>query len=68
MSDDAKNLIGRLICDRSERFGQRGLVDFKSHSFLGGIDWDNIRDMTPPYVPDIQEAFGKPLRTETEIP
>ena len=34
VSEQAKDLIKRLICDRAERFGQNGLTDFQSHPFL----------------------------------
>ena len=53
ISEQAKDLIKRLICDRAERFGQNGLTDFQSHPFLSDIDFINIRERTPPYVPEI---------------
>ena len=31
VSDDAKNLMRQLICDRETRFGRNGLSDFKLH-------------------------------------
>ena len=44
MSEDAQDLIKRLICVPSERFGKNGLDEFKAHVWFSGIDWDNIRD------------------------
>uniref|UniRef100_A0A1X7VNS0 non-specific serine/threonine protein kinase n=1 Tax=Amphimedon queenslandica TaxID=400682 RepID=A0A1X7VNS0_AMPQE len=52
VSKDAKNLIKNLICDAEERLGQSGIDDFKKHPFFEGIDWDNIRSQTPPYIPE----------------
>ena len=42
----------RLICDAEKRLGQHGIDDFKKHKFFEGIDWDNIRTQTPPYIPE----------------
>ena len=41
-----------LICDAEERLGQTGINDFKKHPFFEGIDWENIRSQTPPYIPE----------------
>ncbi|XP_015266277.1 PREDICTED: serine/threonine-protein kinase MRCK gamma [Gekko japonicus] len=53
VSEGAKDLIRGLLCRQELRLGQKGIEDFKRHPFFEGIDWDNLRKSTPPYVPEV---------------
>ncbi|XP_016320005.1 myotonin-protein kinase [Sinocyclocheilus anshuiensis] len=56
VSEEARSLISALICDRSERLGSRGSMDFRKHPFFTGLDWSSLHLLPPPYRPDVSNA------------
>ncbi|XP_029475211.1 LOW QUALITY PROTEIN: myotonin-protein kinase [Rhinatrema bivittatum] len=54
--EEARDLIEGLICVRERRLGRGGLQDFMKHPFFSGTDWDRLRGITPPFIPDVANA------------
>ncbi|XP_071556555.1 serine/threonine-protein kinase Genghis Khan isoform X2 [Temnothorax nylanderi] len=53
VSEEAKDLMRKLICSSEFRLGQNGIEDFKKHPWFEGVDWDTLRDSTAPYIPEV---------------
>ncbi|KAG0289945.1 Serine/threonine-protein kinase MRCK alpha, partial [Linnemannia gamsii] len=54
ISPECKDLITRLLARKENRLGKNGVEEIKFHPFFKGIDWDNIRKSTPPFLPVIE--------------
>jgi len=50
LSDEAKDLILRLLCKSADRLD---VGTMKQHPFFQGIDWEHIREQTAPFVPKV---------------
>ncbi|ORX91060.1 serine/threonine protein kinase 15 [Basidiobolus meristosporus CBS 931.73] len=53
LSDSAKDLISKLLTvDPEVRLKSEGIYRVKKHPFFDGINWDNMREHEPPFIPD----------------
>jgi serine/threonine kinase 38 len=50
LSEAAKDLISKLICDAANRIS---FDQLKKHKFFEGIDWENLRKLKSPIVPEV---------------
>ncbi|XP_065177772.1 serine/threonine-protein kinase MRCK alpha-like [Sycon ciliatum] len=53
VSEEARDLIQKLICEPEERLGTHGADDIKTHPFFAEIDWATLHTSAPPYVPEV---------------
>lgn len=51
LSPASTDILKRFICDSDTRLGRNGCDEIKAHPFFDGLDWDKLRDLTPPYIP-----------------
>ena len=58
LSDEAMDLIKKMITNPNKRLGKNGADEIKAHPFFKGIDWENIRStMKPPFIPNIKNDY-----------
>ena len=53
ISPEAKKLIFDFLSERENRLGVNGIDEIKKHIFFKNFDWDNVRKMKPPFVPNL---------------
>ncbi|XP_037947588.1 serine/threonine-protein kinase Genghis Khan isoform X3 [Teleopsis dalmanni] len=53
VSENAKDLIRKLICAPEYRLGQNGIDDFKNHPWFEGLNWETLKEGTAPYIPQV---------------
>ena len=54
ISDEARDLIFKMIDDPDKRLGNKGSDEIKKHPFFNGLDWENIREQKAPFIPEIK--------------
>ena len=55
ISDEAYDMIKRLITDVDKRLGYNGSEDIKKHPFFKKINWDKVLTTTPPFQPKVNK-------------
>jgi serine/threonine protein kinase len=58
LSREATDLINKLVCEPENRLGRNGAEEIKKHPYFKGVDWDNIRRVIPPNVPQITSEIS----------
>ena len=51
LSKEGQKLIYDFLEDKEKRLGIGGIEEIKKHPFFKGFDWDNIRNIKPPFIP-----------------
>ena len=57
ISEEAEDLICKLINNPNERLGLKGADEIKKHPFFKGVDWDNIRNTKAPFIPKLKNDY-----------
>lgn len=43
ISDEAEDLLRKIITEPENRLGKNGVQEIKNHPFFKGVNWENIR-------------------------
>lgn len=57
LSMEADSLIRKFITHPEQRLGIKGIDDIKKHQFFKGFDWNNIKKMKSPFIPDLENDW-----------
>ena len=57
ISEEAKDLIFKMINNSNERLGKKGAEEIKKHPFFKDVDWDNIRNSKAPFIPELKNEY-----------
>lgn len=65
MSDNVIDLIKRLLVVNPEnRLGANGIKEIMEHPWFSGLDWENIDNLDPVFVPGQKDKFSVEYFTE----
>ena len=57
ISDEAKDLIFKMINNSDDRLGKNGSEEIKRHPFFKDVDWNNIRNSKAPFIPELKNEY-----------
>ena len=57
ISEQAQDLIFKMINNSNNRLGKNGAEEIKKHPFFNGVDWDNIRNTKAPFIPFLKNEY-----------
>ena len=57
ISKEAKDLISKLLTKSENRLGKNGSDEIKSHPFFKGINWNKIKSLKPPFLPNLIKDY-----------
>ena len=55
ISNEANDLIFKLINNADKRLGINGVEEIKKHPFFKDADWENIRHTKAPFIPELKD-------------
>ncbi|KAH7673716.1 Non-specific serine/threonine protein kinase protein [Dioscorea alata] len=57
LSPEARDLIGKLLCNVEQRLGTRGAHEIKAHPWFKGIQWDQLYQMEAAFKPEVNDEL-----------
>jgi hypothetical protein len=58
LSQASIDILQRLICDSDCRLGRNGSEEIKAHPFFKDVDWETMRQLKAPYIPQIKSEIS----------
>ncbi|AQK90713.1 uncharacterized protein LOC100285373 [Zea mays] len=57
LSNEARDLICRLLCDVDHRIGSAGADQIKAHPWFQGVAWDKLYEMEAAFKPQVNDEL-----------
>ena len=58
ISNEAVDILKKLITSEDKRLGYHGAEEVKNHPFFKGVDWEHLKEyFEPPFIPELQNDY-----------